>query len=167
MSAMNFGEQKSCDPGLRIVPGAVEDLPAIVALERRCGLNSRGEVGHQTRLMNPNAILLVAVTDDANLLDSKIIAMFSGDVVLDELQIDNLAVSESQRCKGVGRFLLKSALSIAHRLGARAVTLEVRSANRTARTFYEKAGFVLIGLRKGYYADPLDDALLLSREIAG
>ena len=93
--------------------------------------------------------------------------MFSGDVIVDELQIDNLAVSESCRRRGVGRLLLRSALSFAHRLGARTVALEVRSANMSARTFYEKEGFVLTGLRKGYYADPFDDALLLSREIGG
>jgi len=164
---MNPDEHKSFGPGVRIVPAAVEDLPAIVVLERRCRLNSRGEAGHQAKLMNPNAILLVAIADDACLSDSEIIGMFSGDVIVDELQIDNLAVSEIRRRKGVGRLLLRSALSFAHRLGAGTVTLEVRSANVSARTFYEREGFVLTGLRKGYYADPFDDALLLSREIGG
>jgi ribosomal-protein-alanine N-acetyltransferase len=167
MSAMNSNEQNSFGPGFRIVLASVEDLPAIVALERRCGLNSRGEVGHQAKLMNPNAVLLVARQSDASSINSEIIGMFSGDVVVDELQIDNLAVSESYRRKGIGRLLLKSALSFAHRLGARTATLEVRSANLPARTFYEKEGFALIGLRKGYYADPIDDALLISREIGG
>jgi len=167
MSAMKTIEQESFGPGFRIVPATDEDLPAIVALEKEYGLNSRGTAGHQTKLMNPNAILLVAIAGDASSLDSKIIGMFSGDVVVDELQIDNLAVSESIRRKGVGRLLLRSALSISHRLGARTATLDVRSANLPARTFYEEEGFVLTGLRKGYYADPLDDALLLSREIDG
>jgi ribosomal-protein-alanine N-acetyltransferase len=167
MSAMKTVEQESSAPGLRIVPATVEDLPAIVSLERRCGLNSRGTTSHQSKLMKPNAILLVAVADDACSFNSEIIGMFSGDVVVDELQIDNLAVSENCRRKGVGRLLLRSALSFAHRLGARMATLEVRSANLTARSFYEKEGFVLTGLRKGYYAGPFDDALLLSREIDG
>ncbi|HEV2665177.1 MAG TPA: ribosomal-protein-alanine N-acetyltransferase RimI, partial [Blastocatellia bacterium] len=60
---------------------------------------------------------------------------------------------------------LKSALSQASGLGARAATLEVRSANASARAFYEKEGFMPVGLRRRYYADPPDDALLLSLEI--
>lgn len=162
---MNSDEQESFGPGVRIVPATIEDLPAIVAIERRCGLNSRGETGHRAKLMDPNAVLLVARRADTSSINSEIIGMFSGDVVVDELQIDNLAVSESCRRKGVGQLLLKSALSIAYRLGARTATLEVRSANMSAQTFYEKGGFALTGLRKGYYANPFDDALLLSREI--
>jgi ribosomal-protein-alanine N-acetyltransferase len=50
-------------------------------------------------------------------------------------------------------------------LGARTAALEVRAANASARSFYEKEGFTPVGLRKRYYADPPDDALLLSREI--
>jgi ribosomal-protein-alanine N-acetyltransferase len=86
-------------------------------------------------------------------------------VVVDELQIDNLAVSEQWRRQGIGGALLKSALSMAARLGARTAMLEVRAANASARLFYEKEGFTPVGLRKRYYADPPDDALLLSREI--
>jgi ribosomal-protein-alanine N-acetyltransferase len=167
MPAMNSDEQKSFGLGFRIVPATVEDLPAIVALEKRCGLNSRGVMGHRARLANSNAILLAARRFDTSSINSEIIGMFSGDVVVDELQIDNLAVSESCRCKGVGRLLLKSALSFARGLGARTAALEVRSANLPARTFYGKEGFALTGLRKGYYTDPFDDALLLSREIDG
>jgi ribosomal-protein-alanine N-acetyltransferase len=157
--------QKSFDPGFRILRGAAEDLPSIVALEEECGLNSRGVEGHRKRLTNPNAILLAAVRDQADSTGRKVAGMFSGEVAMDELQIDNLAVSQSYRRKGVGRMLLQSALSIAHRLRARAAVLEVAVANSPARAFYEREGFVVIGLRKSYYTDPIDDALLLAREI--
>jgi ribosomal-protein-alanine N-acetyltransferase len=85
-------------------------------------------------------------------------------VVVDELQIDNLAVAEQWRRQGIGEALLKSALSQSSGLGARSATLEVRSANATARAFYEKEGFTPVGLRRRYYANPPDDALLLSRK---
>src|SRR5262249_1934899 len=94
-----------------------------------------------------------------------IIGLFSGGVVVDELQIDNLAVAEQWRRRGIGEALLKSSLSQASGLGARAATLEVRAANATARAFYEEEGFTPVGLRRRYYANPPDDALLLSREI--
>jgi len=60
---------------------------------------------------------------------------------------------------------LRFALTAAASRGARVATLEVRSANFSAREFYEKERFTRVGLRKRYYADPPDDAFLLSREI--
>lgn len=138
------------------------DLPLVVALEKECGLNSRGVDGYRKILPDQNAILLVAIEDSE---DRCIVGMFSGSVVVDEMQIDNLAVNERYRRMGIGQILLASALSSAARLGAVVATLEVRSANLPARAFYEKEGFALVGFRKRYYAAPSDDALLLTREI--
>jgi ribosomal-protein-alanine N-acetyltransferase len=138
-------------------------LPAVVELEEVCGLNSRGLEGYRKMLSNPKSVLLVALTPVSPI--SPVIGVFSGEVVVDELQIDNLAMTGQWRRQGIGRTLLKSALSRASGLGARAATLEVRSSNAPARAFYEKEGFTPVGLRRGYYANPPDDALLLYREI--
>src|SRR5215510_12387254 len=120
-------------------------------------------------LSNQKSVLLVALTGASPISPispvDPIIGLVSGEVVVDKLQIDNLAVAERWRRQGIGGALLKSALSQASCLGARAATLEVRSTNATARMFYEKEGFTPVGLRKRYYANPPDDALLLSREI--
>jgi ribosomal-protein-alanine N-acetyltransferase len=155
--------------GFSVAPMTADLLPSVVSLEESCGLNSRGLEGYGRMLSDPNAVLLVALAG-ANPVSpvshiSRVIGVFSGDVVVDELQIDNLAVSERWRRKGIARTLLKRALMVAAGLGARAATLEVRSANSSARAFYEEERFMPVGLRKRYYADPPDDALLLSREI--
>ena len=151
--------------GFRVEPMTVDLLPSVVALEEACGLNSRGLEGYWKMLSNPKAVLLVALAPISLISPERVIGVFSGDVVVDEFQIDNLAVSERWRRKGIGRTLLKSALSLAADLGAHTAALEVRSANSPARAFYEKEGFAPVGLRNRYYADPPDDALLLSREI--
>jgi [ribosomal protein S18]-alanine N-acetyltransferase len=151
-----------------VAPMTVDLLPSVVELEEACGLNSRGLEGYQKILSNPRSVLLVAlapVSPISPVGPISLLGAFSGEVVLDELQIDNLSVAGQWRRQGIGRTLLKSALSRASGLGARAATLEVRSANATARAFYEKEGFTPVGLRKRYYANPPDDALLLSREI--
>jgi len=145
-----------------IAPMTIDLLPAVVALEESCGLNSRGVDGYRKMLSNPGSILLVALPPIDPISP---IGLFSGIVVVDELQIDNLAVSERWRSKGIGRTLLRVALTVAAGRGARVATLEVRSANPAARAFYEKERFTRVGLRKRYYADPPDDAFLLSREI--
>lgn len=144
-----------------IAPMTDDLLPSVVALEESCGLNSRGVDGYRKILSNPASVLLVALS----ISPISPIGLFSAEVVIDELQIDNIAVSERCRRKGIGRALLKAALKMAGSLGAGSATLEVRSANSSALAFYEKERFRPVGLRKRYYADPPDDALLLSREI--
>lgn len=144
-----------------IAPMTDDLLPSVVALEESCGLNSRGLDGYRKMLSKPTAILLVVLP----ISPISPIGLFSGEIVVDELQIDNLAVSKQYRRKGIGRALLTTALKVAAGLGARSATLEVRSANSSALAFYEKEKFRPVGLRKRYYADPPDDALLLSREI--
>jgi ribosomal-protein-alanine N-acetyltransferase len=151
-----------------VAPMTTDLLHSVVALEEACGLNSRGLEGYRKMLSNPKAVLwaaLAPVSPMSHISSAGPVGVFSGEVVLDELQIDNLAVAEQWRRQGIGKALLKSALSQASGLGARAATLEVRSANATAREFYEKEGFTAVGLRRRYYANPPDDALLLSREI--
>lgn len=149
-----------------IAPMTEDLLPSVVALEEDCGLNSRGVDWYRKILSNPNSILLVAMPrPESPMRPINPIGVFSGDVIVDELQIDNLAVSERCRRKGIGRRLLNFALMVAADLGARSATLEVRSSNSSARAFYEKERFTTVGLRKRYYAHPPDDALLLSREI--
>lgn len=144
-----------------VAPMTDDFLPSVVALEESCGLNSRGLDGYRKMLLNPNSVLLMAMPIGS----ISPIGIFSGEIVVDELQIDNLAVSERWRRKGIGRTLLNFALTVAAGLGARTATLEVRSANSSARAFYEGERFTPVGLRKRYYANPPDDALLLSREI--
>lgn len=155
--------------GFRVAPMTADYLPAVVALEQACGLNSRGLEGYQKILSSPKSVLLVALAPTIPTIPTipinPIIGVFSGEVVVDELQVDNLAVTEQWRRQGIGRALLKSALSRASCLGARTASLEVRATNASARAFYENEGFTLVGHRKLYYANPPGDALLLSRNL--
>lgn len=71
--------------------------------------------------------------------------------VLDEGQINNIAVGKFYRRKGYGSLILSRFFSLAPELGIKSFTLEVRESNLPARRLYEKAGFKLEGVRKGYY----------------
>jgi ribosomal-protein-alanine N-acetyltransferase len=147
-----------------IVPFKADLLAGVVELEIECGLSSRGVEGYRKKMSNPNCVLLAAITRAGD-RKPRIAGMFSGEVVVDELQIDNLAVMESFRRKGVGGNLLRTGIARARLLGATRAILEARAANLNARIFYEREGFVVIGSRKAYYTDPRDDAVLLSHEI--
>jgi ribosomal-protein-alanine N-acetyltransferase len=82
--------------------------------------------------------------------------------VSDQLHILNLAVRPDHRRAGVGTALLIAAARAAWREGRRALTLEVRRSNLSARAFYRRHGFARVGVRPGYYPDTGEDALLLS-----
>lgn len=84
--------------------------------------------------------------------------------VLDELHINNLAVAPLHRRGGVGSALLVHILQEGVALGAQRATLEVRRSNDVARALYERFGFSVAGVRRGYYTNPPEDALILWRE---
>ena len=84
--------------------------------------------------------------------------------VAEELHINNLAVKPEFRRRGAATALLKHALGEGARFGARRATLEVRRSNDPARLLYERFGFTVGGIRRGYYSKPIEDALVLWRE---
>ena len=85
-------------------------------------------------------------------------------LVLDEIHINNLAVLPEQRRNGVASALIEHVLREGGERGARRATLEVRRSNEPARKLYEKFGFAVTGVRRGYYTKPDEDALILWRE---
>lgn len=135
-------------------------IHAVVELERCCQLNSRGESSYEKLVHQQNSVLLVSL--DGN---SEIIGCFSGWLVADEFEVDNLAVAPKWRRSGVAANLLAEALRIARLRGATHAFLEVRSSNAVARALYEKQGFTAMGKRKNYYQNPPDDALIFSKKI--
>lgn len=94
-------------------------------------------------------------------LRGRIVAQSFSHLVLDELHILNLAVAPEFRKKGIGGKLLKELLLEAQRRGANHALLEVRVGNDAARALYRGFGFEQVGIRKAYYADNREDALLL------
>lgn len=85
-------------------------------------------------------------------------------MMADEAHIISLAVRKTHRRRGIGELLLIATISLATKLNARNITLEVRTSNTTAVNLYSKYGFIQVGLRRGYYIDNKEDAILMSTE---
>ena len=85
-------------------------------------------------------------------------------IMADEAHITNIAVRELHRCQGIGELLLISTIDLATELNARIITLEVRASNIVAQSLYHKYDFAQTGLRRGYYMDNREDAVLMSTE---
>lgn len=86
-------------------------------------------------------------------------------MVLDEASVYAVTVDEKARRQGVARAMLNWMFDHLREQGAKAVFLEVRSQNVPARALYRALGFAEAGLRRGFYRNPADDAVLMTKEL--
>lgn len=82
-------------------------------------------------------------------------------IIFDEAHITNIAVHPNYRANGLGDILVENLLHICKEKGLVGITLEVRRSNVIAISLYEKHGFIVEGIRKNYYADNKEDALVM------
>ena len=87
--------------------------------------------------------------------------------MVDEAHLSNIAVRTAYRRRGVGESLLIAVIEQAVAENARFVTLEVRASNIEATSLYRKYGFAEVGVRRGYYTDNGEDAILLTVDAIG
>jgi ribosomal-protein-alanine N-acetyltransferase len=151
---------------LHIRRGVRQDLAAMLDIERVSFSDPWSEDSLATALSLDRMMVLVADEqgaggDGAPRLAGYVVAL----VVGPDAEIADLAVAPASRRRGVGRALLDRALVELAGRGVRALYLEVRESNHAARTLYESSGFQSLGRRRGYYRQPVEDALLLRREI--
>ena len=136
------------------------DIDAILAVEEASFTNPWTRDMYLAEFEN-KGVSFFYLAKDAN---GQVVGFCSFWRVLDELHINNLAVSPAERGGGVATALLTQVLADGATLGARRATLEVRRSNVPARCLYEKLGFSIAGVRPGYYTKPVEDALVLWRE---
>jgi ribosomal-protein-alanine N-acetyltransferase len=85
-------------------------------------------------------------------------------LMADEAHITNIAVAQEYRRRGIGELLLIATIDLARELKAMMMTLEARVSNIAAQNLYSKYGFVKMGVRRGYYLDNKEDAVIMSTE---
>ncbi len=150
----------------RIEPMRVEDIEGVLAIERVSFTSpwSRHAFLYELR-ENRVAQLWVARPVGAAGAAASVVAYLCLWAITDEIHITNLAVHPDHRREGLGRFMLGTLLEHYRRRGASRVVLEVRPSNTEARRLYEAFGFRQVGLRRGYYFDTGEDALLLEADL--
>lgn len=95
------------------------------------------------------------------LCDDKVVGFGGMWIIVGEGNITNIAVSPEYRGKGIGSAIVKELLKLCHMEDGTAITLEVRRSNIIAQNLYKKFGFEVEGIRKGYYTNNKEDALLM------
>lgn len=140
-----------------IVPMDRGHVDQIAALERACFSTPWSETQLEDALYNDNACFIVAEDGEGGVLG------YAGlNTVLDEGYINNIAVEEAARKHGVASALLDVFVRFAA-VNLAFLTLEVRKSNAAAIALYEKHGFQMAGLRKGFYQRPREDAVIMTR----
>ena len=106
-------------------------------------------------IANENACYLVA------LIGEEVVASCGLRHIVGEGEITNVVTKGTMRGKGIGRQILLQLLEEGAKMGAEAFTLEVRVSNAPAIHLYESLGFVSEGVRKNFYEEPTEDALIM------
>jgi ribosomal-protein-alanine N-acetyltransferase len=98
-------------------------------------------------------------------IEDHVVGYISLSKILDEGNINNVAVHPDHRGKGYGKYLIDRITEYALNCKLSFVTLEVRESNFPAILLYEKTGFITLGKRKNYYKNPEEDALIMIKKL--
>jgi len=146
----------------RIRPMEVADLPQVQAIDEHSFSNPWPRNAYHFELLeNPNGHCWVAEAGD------RIVGLIVCWLVVDEMHIATLAVHPAYRGLGISKHLVVAGLKALIPRGALSATLEVRAGNSIAQNLYRHFGFEVVGLRKRYYKDTNEDAILMTVQPLG
>ncbi|MDO8587814.1 MAG: ribosomal protein S18-alanine N-acetyltransferase [Armatimonadota bacterium] len=131
------------------------DVPRIMEIEVQCFPTPWHESAYLTELSNRSAYYVVASLGD------RIVGYAGLWIIMDEAHITTIGVDPTCRGKKVGEQLLVAMLDEAISRGARRITLEVRETNEVAQNLYRKYGFTPAAIRRGYYTDNSENAIVM------
>ena len=106
-------------------------------------------------ILNKDACYLVGIVED------KVVASCGLRNIVGDGEITNVVTAGTMRGQGYGRQMLLKLLEEGSKMGVEAFTLEVRKSNTAAIRLYESLGFVTEGVRKNFYEEPIEDALIM------
>ncbi len=138
-----------------IVTDAIDsDASYIAKLEKECFSAPWSLAQITEEISKNNVIFLVSKTEN------DFCGYISGQLILDEFYISNVAVFEEFRCQGIASSLITELINRLEKTDCSFATLEVRQSNINARKVYEKFGFMELGIRKDFYTAPKENACI-------
>ena len=135
-----------------------DHVAQVAELEKMCFSMPWSEKSIASELENELSLWVVAVDGDT------VAGYVGSQSVLGETDMMNIAVAPDYRRQGIGKKLVTELVAQLKAKGNHSLMLEVRSSNEPAKKLYENLGFSQIGLRKNYYRNPKEDALILRKE---
>ena len=147
---------------LTIVEFEERDLPQITEIEKNSYRTPWSTNLFRCEAANPRSHILVGRLSGRH--EQLVAGYIVFWLIADEIQIHNITVRSEFRRQGIASRLLSRMLQGVHHEKLIGVRLEVRSSNSAARKLYENFGFVVEGVRHGYYSDTGEDALMMSMD---
>lgn len=144
---------------MTIVPMEERHLDDLARLERLCFSRPWSHQALKEELTNPAACFLVG--EEAG----EVLGYAGMHCAAGECYVDNVAVFPEARRQGVGRKLMEALLQAAAAWGGEFLSLEVRPSNLEALALYRGLGFREVGRRRRFYDDPVEDGLLLTKDL--
>lgn len=141
---------------IKFRPMTLDDIDGVLAIEKASFTLPWSREAFYNELVHNRYAKYVVMEHDG-----RIIGYCGMWVVIDEAHITNVAVLPEYRGKKLGEALMRTMMDTAKQLGAMTMTLEVRVSNYIAQSLYRKLGFLNGGIRKGYYTDNQEDALVM------
>jgi [ribosomal protein S18]-alanine N-acetyltransferase len=147
-----------------ISPMTEHDLLDVVDIEEQSGLSRWGWGAYYSELQGPSRDLMLVARPlkRKDQQPSDIVGYIVARLGAGEVHINNVAVREAFRRRGVGSILLNQIVEQARKSGGAMAFLEVRAGNIAAQALYRKCGFRPVGRRHNYYSSPVEDALVMS-----
>lgn len=140
-------------------PMTVEDIAAVVEIEKESFATPW--TPHAFRMEMKNCLAVYRVVE----VDGRVAAYGGMWLILDEVHVTNIAVHPDYRGRHLGRKIMEELIAEARQRNLLRMTLEVRKQNHVAITLYKKLGFLMAGIRPGYYQDTGEDALIMWVEL--
>ena len=133
-------------------------VPQIAELEKLCFHDPWSEKSIASELHNKLSNWLVAIDDD------QVVGYVGSQTVLGETDMMNIAIHPQYRKQGIATALIHNLIEILKERNSHSLMLEVRRSNDAAKSLYMKMGFAEVGVRRNYYRNPKEDALILRKE---
>lgn len=133
-----------------------EDIDQILEIEQASFATPWSRDAFYNEMRN-NKFAVYMVIEDGD----KIVGYCGAWIVIDEAHVTNVAILPEYRGRKLGEALLRKMISVAKEMGAVSMNLEVRVTNFVAQNLYRKLGFQNGGIRKNYYSDNQEDALVM------
>lgn len=149
------------ESSILVRPARAADLPRVLEVEQAAYSSPWSGAAFETLLPRDGQGVYFRV----GVLDGRVVGHGILWMVQDEAELANLAVEPGFRRRGVARHLLDHLLDEAGRSGVARVFLEVRVSNEGAQDLYRSRGFELVGHRRDYYRNPLEDAQILRLDL--
>ena len=145
--------------GLQISLFGKEDIPALVEIENESFSTPFKEKDFSDMLESDISDVIVIKLGDT------VVGYVSFTVIIDECQIINFATKSEYRRQRIGKKIMDALLEHCKKHGVAKVFLEVRESNIPAISLYEKYGFFKVGVSKGHFSKPREDAVLMNLEL--